>query len=85
MMYNGNMNKKAGGYEINEKDIEATIRFLKTIDSEHATPEMAITILEHYQAEFHLLGHADPEKLVEILNNLKKDRELFKKFEKLKP
>ena len=67
------MNKNPTKYEINEKDIEATIRFLKTIDPEHATPEMAITLLEHYQAEFHLLGHTDPEKLVEILKNLKKE------------
>lgn len=34
------------GYQINEKDIEGTIRFLKTIDPKKATPEMVITMSE---------------------------------------
>lgn len=36
----------ADDYEINEKDIDSVIRFLKTVDPENATPEMAINILE---------------------------------------
>lgn len=67
-------------YEINEKDIEAVIRFLKATDPEHATPEMAIALLEHFQAKYHDLSHTDPEKLAEILNNLKKDSVDYKKL-----
>jgi len=36
----------AKGYEINEKDIKGAINFLKYTDPEHATPEMAIELLE---------------------------------------
>lgn len=60
------------GYEINEKDIEAVIRFLKETDPENATPEMAISILEHLKGQFHTLAHENPEKLREILKNLKR-------------
>lgn len=66
------MNNKPVGYEINEKDIEGTIRFLKTIDPEKATPEMAIALLEHFKGAFHELAHTDPEKLNEILESLQK-------------
>ncbi|HYT44476.1 MAG TPA: hypothetical protein VEP90_19255, partial [Methylomirabilota bacterium] len=57
------MSKNPVKYEINEKDIDIVLGILKRIDPEHATPEMAISILEHYQAEFHELSHKDPEKL----------------------
>lgn len=67
------MNKNSG-YEINEKDIESVIRFLKTTDPEHATPEMAIAVLEHFQAKFHDMSHTDPEKLLEIYNELKMEK-----------
>ena len=40
------MNKKKQiGYDINEKDIDSTIRFLEINDSENATPERAIDFL----------------------------------------
>lgn len=74
------MSKNTGMYEINEKDIDGMIRFLKTIDPEHATPEMAIALLEHFQAEFHMLGHTDIDKLYEMLKNLNKDSEEYKKL-----
>ncbi|MCL5411919.1 MAG: hypothetical protein M1150_04280 [Patescibacteria group bacterium] len=64
---------KSGKYEINEKDIENVIRFLKTTDPDNATTEMAIAILEHLQAKFHEIGHAEPEKLLEIYNDLKRE------------
>lgn len=65
----------SNGYQINEKDIEGTIRFLKTIDPEKATPEMAIALLEHFKGAFHELAHTKPEKLEEILENLQKKQE----------
>lgn len=69
-MYNVRMSNKIGRYQITEKDIDGVIRFLKTIAPEKATPEMAIALLEHFQAKFHMLAHEDPEKLIQILNEL---------------
>lgn len=64
------------GYQINEKDIDSVIRFLKVTDPENATPEMAIELLEHLKASFHTMAHEDPEKLEEIYKELKKQKEL---------
>lgn len=64
----------AKGYEINEKDIKGAINFLKQTDPEHATPEMAIELLEYLQKNAHTLAHTDLNKLTEIYNELKKAR-----------
>jgi hypothetical protein len=61
-------------YEINEKDIQSVINFLKKTDPENANPEMAIAILEHLQKTFHSLSHTDPDQLIKIYNDLKKTR-----------
>jgi hypothetical protein len=61
-------------YQINEKDIDSTIRYLKTVDPENATPEMAIAFLEELQARVHLLAHENPELLEKIYLELKKKR-----------
>ena len=61
-------------YEINEKDIESVLNFLKHTDPEHATPEMAIELLEYLQKNAHTLAHTDLNKLTEIYNELKKTR-----------
>jgi cytochrome oxidase Cu insertion factor (SCO1/SenC/PrrC family) len=58
-------------YEINEKDIDEVIRYLKTVDPENATPEMAIALLEQLQASVHLLSHENPELLDKIYQDLK--------------
>lgn len=63
-------------YEITEKDIDTVITILKSVNPEHATPEMAITILEHFQAKFHMMAHEDPEKLVELLKELTEQKKL---------
>ena len=61
-------------YEINEKDIDEVIRYLKTIDPENATPEMAIAFLEQLQASVHLMSHENPELLDKIYKDLKDKR-----------
>jgi hypothetical protein len=61
-------------YEINEKDIESVINFLKQTDPEHATPEMAIELLEYLQKSAHTLAHTDLNKLTEIYKELKKTK-----------
>ena len=57
-------------YQLNEKDIDSVIRFLELTDPEHATPEMAIEILEHLQATFHTMNDTDPEQLKAIYKSL---------------
>jgi cytochrome oxidase Cu insertion factor (SCO1/SenC/PrrC family) len=58
-------------YEINEKDIDEVIRYLKTVDPENATPEVAIAFLEQLQASVHLMSHENPELLDKIYQDLK--------------
>lgn len=58
-------------YEMNEKDIDSVIRWLKIHDPENATPETAIEILEEMYASVHLLSHEDPELLEKIYRELK--------------
>lgn len=62
-------------YEINEKDIDSTINYLKTIDPDNATPEMAIAFLEELQARVHLLAHENPELLERIYRELKEKKQ----------
>ena len=64
----------AKGYEINEKDIKGAINFLKYTDPEHATPEMAIELLEYLQKNAHTLAHTDLNKLTEIYNEFKETK-----------
>lgn len=61
-------------YELNEKDIDSVIRYLKQIDPQNATPEMAIAFLEEYQAKIHILAHEDPEYLEKIYQKVKRKR-----------
>ncbi|MCL5675756.1 MAG: hypothetical protein M1120_01365 [Patescibacteria group bacterium] len=67
---------KSGGYKLNDKDIESVIKFLKTIDPENATPEMAIELLERLKAGIHTMVHENPEKLKEIFEELKRQKKL---------
>ena len=67
---------KAKRYEITEKDIDTVLTILKQVDPEHATPDMAITILEHFQAKFHIMAHEDPEKLEKLLKELIEEKNL---------
>lgn len=62
-------------YEINEKDIDSVLRFLKIYDPENATPENAISILEDMDAYFHKLSHENPELLEKFQQDVQKDLE----------
>lgn len=59
-------------YELNEKDIDGAIRYLKIHDPENATPEKAIAKIEEAIASAHALGHTNPEGLEQLLEELKK-------------
>lgn len=75
VIYLPGMNDKSQGYEINEKDIDTVLSVLQKTDPDNATPEMAIAILEHLQATVHELGHTNPDLLLEIFEDLKKQKE----------
>lgn len=62
----------SNGYQINEKDIDKVLNYLKIHDPEHARPEMAVAFLEYFTAKFHELAHTDPEKLEELYEEFKK-------------
>lgn len=62
-------------YEMNEKDIDRVIRWLKIHDPENATPETAIEILEEMYARVHLLSHEDPELLEKIHQELNQKKQ----------
>ena len=66
------------GYEINEKDIKGAINFLKYTDPEHATPEMAIALLEHLKAHYHTMAHFEPEELEKEYKKLLHETEMKK-------
>jgi len=59
-------------YQLNEKDIDTVLKILKASDPDHATPEMAIELLEHFQAGFHTMAEESPVKLMEIYEEFKK-------------
>lgn len=65
----------SNGYQINEKDIDQVLNYLKIHDPEHATPEMAIAFLEFYKAKFHEMAHTDLDKLEDLYEEFKKENE----------
>jgi len=62
----------ADRYEINEKDIESTIRFLTVYDPENANRETAISLLEDLRAGFHGMAHNNPDLLEKLKAELDK-------------
>lgn len=61
MIYSGHMTKKFQGYELTEKDIAGTLKYLQTHGRPNATKEDAVIYLEEKQTTAHVLAH----KLVE--------------------
>ena len=60
------------GYDINEKDIDAVIRFLKINDSDNATPERAIDFLAYLKSNLRDNAQTDlGEKLLDLYKNFK--------------
>lgn len=56
-------------YELNEKDIDTTLNFLRIFDPEHATPERAIDFLHYMRLGIHELAHSVNEEELEKLYN----------------
>lgn len=57
---------KLEDYEINEKDIDSVLNYLKIFDPANATPENAIDFLEWLRTGVHEIAHSNPEKLEEM-------------------
>ena len=64
----------ADNYEINEKDIESVIRWLKIHDPARATREDAIAMLQDLQTGFHRMSHSSPELLLKLKQELDGDK-----------
>ncbi len=64
----------SNGYQINEKDIDSVLNYLKIHDPENATPELTIALLEFYKTKFHELAHTDLSKLEEIYQEFKNEQ-----------
>lgn len=58
-------------YELNEKDIDSVLRYLKLTDPEHATAEWAIGILEYMHETMDSLSFDNPELLDKIVEDFK--------------
>lgn len=61
MLYFHHMTQTVTGYEMSEKDIETTLRFLQTNGSKNATRQDAVKYLELK----HSIAHAAAHKIVE--------------------
>jgi hypothetical protein len=57
-------------YEINEKDIESVLRWLKINDPENATHDRAVALLKDLKAGFHGMAHNNPELLAKLKQEL---------------
>lgn len=64
----------ARNYEITEADIDRMIEYIRTIDPDNATPEMAIRMLENEYAKYHTLSHQKPEVLEAIYHDLNDEK-----------
>lgn len=65
MLYFERMSNTFPGYEMSEKDIETTLRFLQTSGSKNATRQDAVKYLELK----HSIAHAAAHKIVEDEQN----------------
>lgn len=65
------MNDIPKDYELNEPDIESTIRFLKIHDPDNANRETAIEFLEYMRLAAHKYAHDQPQNLEKKYAELK--------------
>jgi len=56
-------------FEITKDDIAGMLRYLRLTLPEHATPEKAIFLLEHYKVHYEILEELYPEEIEKILTD----------------
>ena len=57
----------SNGYELNEKDVDSVLNYLKIFHPDLATPEMAITILESMFIKAHKAAHGEEIKIEDAI------------------
>ncbi|QQR52536.1 hypothetical protein IPG36_00160 [bacterium] len=53
-------------YQITEKDVEATVNYLRIFHPENANREFAVEMLEYLKASYKRIAHTNPEILDEL-------------------
>ncbi len=53
-------------YEITEKDIENTVKYLRIFHPENANKEFAVELLQYFKSAYHRLAVTDPDALEEL-------------------
>ncbi len=53
-------------YEINEKDIESMVNYLRVFHPENANRDFAIEMLKYLKAGYHRLALTDPDALDDL-------------------
>ncbi len=61
-------------YELNEKDLDSAMRYLKAFHPEDANHETAIALLESMMAKYHKMNHDNPKDLELIYKNLQNNK-----------
>jgi hypothetical protein len=56
-------------YKITEEDVKIMLRYLRLTSPDHATPEKAIYLLEHYNMHYKKLEELHPEMIEAILSD----------------
>jgi len=61
-------------YELNEKDIESTVSFLKLHDPENANRDTAIELLEFMRLAAHEYAHDKQQNIENLYKKMKKGK-----------
>jgi len=61
-------------YELNEKDLDSAMRYLKAFHPENANPETAIALLEGMMTKYHMMNHDNPKDLEKIYQEIQKSK-----------
>ncbi len=61
-------------YELNEKDVESTINFLKLNDPENANRDTAIEFLAFMRLSAHEYAHDKPQNIENLYKKMKKGK-----------
>lgn len=61
-------------YDINDKDIDGMLNYLRIFEPENATREYAVEFLKFLKLGYRRTGRFDPDELPELLKDFKKSR-----------
>lgn len=72
-MYSGRI-IMADFYDINDKDIDGMLNYLRIFEPENATREYAVEFLKFLKLGYRRTGRIDPDELPELLKAFKKSK-----------